>query len=73
LPLENWNGKFAGVGNGGWAGLIAYRALGAQLRRGYATVSSNTGHVAQGGFDAAKFAFGHPSASWILVGERRTR
>src|SRR4051812_7724880 len=20
MPLENWNGKFAGVGNGGWAG-----------------------------------------------------
>src|SRR5262245_50176190 len=22
LPLENWNGKLAGVGNGGWAGTI---------------------------------------------------
>ena len=21
LPLEKWNGKFAGVGNGGWAGV----------------------------------------------------
>ncbi len=20
MPLENWNGKYAGVGNGGWAG-----------------------------------------------------
>jgi len=23
LPLENWNGKFAGVGNGGWAGTLS--------------------------------------------------
>ena len=60
LPLENWNGKFAGVGNGGWAGVISYSALGEQLRRGYATVSTNTGHVAEPGFDMAKFAFGHP-------------
>jgi len=60
LPIDTWNGKFAGVGNGGWAGLISYGELGAQLRRGYATVSTNTGHVAEQGFDMAKFAFGHP-------------
>jgi feruloyl esterase len=47
LPLDTWNGKFAGVGNGGWAGIISYSALGEQLRRGYATVSTNTGHVAE--------------------------
>ena len=34
MPLEKWNGKFAGVGNGGWAGLISYGPLGDQLRRG---------------------------------------
>ena len=60
LPLDTWNGKFAGVGNGGWAGIISYPALAEQLRRGYATVSTNTGHVAELGFDMAKFAFGHP-------------
>ena len=27
LPLEKWNGKFAGVGNGGWAGSISFGAL----------------------------------------------
>src|SRR6476646_7735460 len=27
LPLENWNGKFAGLGNGGWAGTISYGPL----------------------------------------------
>jgi hypothetical protein len=24
LPMENWNGKFQAVGNGGWAGVITY-------------------------------------------------
>ncbi len=60
LPLDTWNGKFAGVGNGGWAGNISYSALGDQLRRGYATVSTNTGHVAEPDLDMAKFAFRHP-------------
>ena len=26
LPLDGWNGKFAGVGNGGWAGIISFGA-----------------------------------------------
>jgi feruloyl esterase len=46
MPLENWNGKFAGVGNGGWAGTISFGSLADQLRRGYATSSTNTGHDA---------------------------
>jgi feruloyl esterase len=60
LPLENWNGKFAGVGNGGWAGVISYGALAQQLRRGYATASTNTGHQAAPGLDMARFAFEKP-------------
>ena len=60
LPLENWNGKFAGVGNGGWAGTISYGPLAEQLRRGYATASTNTGHEAAGGVNAARFAFEKP-------------
>jgi feruloyl esterase len=60
LPLEKWNGKFAGVGNGGWAGTISFGPLAAQLRRGYAAASTNTGHVAAPGQDMAKFAFEHP-------------
>ena len=27
LPASGWNGKFQGVGNGGWTGAIAYAAL----------------------------------------------
>lgn len=60
LPLQNWNGKFAGVGNGGWAGTISFGALSEQLRRGYATASTNTGHEAAPGVNAARFAFEKP-------------
>ena len=60
LPLEQWNGKLAGVGNGGWAGTISFGALGTQIRRGYAAASTNTGHVAVSGENMAKFAFEHP-------------
>ena len=60
LPLEQWNGKLAGVGNGGWAGTISFGALATQIRRGYAAASTNTGHVAVSGEDMARFAFEHP-------------
>ena len=60
MPLDNWNGKFAGVGNGGWAGIISFGPLADQLRRGYAAASTNTGHEASPGTNAAKFAFDKP-------------
>jgi len=60
LPLDKLNGKFVGVGNGGWAGAIPYGPLQDQLRRGYAATSTNTGHQAGSGLDQAKFAFDHP-------------
>jgi feruloyl esterase len=44
LP-SNWNGKFQAVGNGGWAGSISYPAMARALRAGYATTSTDTGHV----------------------------
>jgi tannase/feruloyl esterase len=56
LPIDNWNGKFQAVGNGGWAGVISYPAMAAALREGYATASTDTGHK---GSDAA-FGIGHP-------------
>src|SRR5262249_31325268 len=36
LPLDNWNGKFQGVGNGANAGSISYPAMATAIRRGYA-------------------------------------
>jgi feruloyl esterase len=56
LPMDDWNGKFEAVGNGGWAGSISYSALAAGVLRGYATSSTDTGHAGGG----AGFALGHP-------------
>ena len=60
LPIDKWNGKFAGVGNGGWAGTLSFGPLAEQLRRGYATASTNTGHEVTGGANMARFAFEKP-------------
>ncbi len=59
LPLENWNGKFQGVGNGANAGSISYPAMAAALRRGYATASTDTGHASTNARDAS-WALGRP-------------
>jgi feruloyl esterase len=56
LPVANWNGKFQGVGNGGFAGSISYPAMAQALSGGYATSSTDTGHSGAG----ASFAIGHP-------------
>jgi feruloyl esterase len=45
LPAGDWNGKFQGVGNGGLAGTISYGAMRTALANGYATASTDTGHV----------------------------
>lgn len=49
LPATSWNGKFQGVGNGGYAGDIGYRGgLVEGVARGYAVASTDTGHKAEG-------------------------
>ena len=56
LPAADWNQKYEAVGNGGWAGVISYSAMAEALRDGYATSSTDTGHVGGSG----SFALGHP-------------
>jgi feruloyl esterase len=56
LPSAAWNGKLQAVGNGGWAGVISYGAMAEALHDGYATSSTDTGHVGGSG----SFALGHP-------------
>jgi feruloyl esterase len=56
LPIEGWNNKLLGVGNGGFTGSIAYAALAEGVKRGYAAASTNTGH--DGG--SGRFALGQP-------------
>ena len=58
LPAAGWNGRFRAVGNGGFAGQIAYRGLASALGQGYATAATDTGHEAS--FIDAGWALGHP-------------
>ena len=44
LPTS-WNGKFLSNGEGGYVGAIGYAGMASYLQRGYATVSTDTGHV----------------------------
>jgi feruloyl esterase len=56
MPVEDWNGKFEMAGNGGWAGIISFPQMAAALKEGYATASTDTGHVGGNGM----FALDHP-------------
>jgi len=56
LPASGWNRKLEAVGNGGWAGVISYSALANSVKAGYASVSTDTGHVGGSG----SFASDHP-------------
>ena len=59
MPAEGWNGKLQAVGNGAFTGSLRYgggRSMASGLERGYATASTDTGHV--GG--SAEFGYEHP-------------
>jgi hypothetical protein len=58
LPLTGWNGRYLGVGNGGFAGSIAYYRLGEAVNSGYASGSTDTGH--RGSSRDSRWAIGHP-------------
>ena len=68
-PADKWNGKFMGVGNGGFAGSIQGMTndMPAALRLGYATAGTDTGHQDEGG----EWAIGHPE-KMIDFGYRAT-
>ena len=56
LPTSNWNGRFQGVGGRALGGVIVYPAMADALAAGYATASTDTGHVGPGG----TFVVNHP-------------
>jgi feruloyl esterase len=56
MPSTGWNGKFQGIGNGGFAGAISQPSLASAVARGYATASTDTGHTTTD----ASWALGHP-------------
>ena len=61
LPSASWNGKFLSSGEGGFAGTLNYTRTGLDggldelVRRGYATASTDTGHLST----EADWAIGH--------------
>jgi feruloyl esterase len=62
LPSDSWNGKFLSSGEGGYAGTLNYTRAGLDggldelIRRGYATASTDTGHLSTD----TNWAIGHP-------------
>jgi feruloyl esterase len=58
LPLAGWNGKFMGLGNGGFAGSIGYQGLAIAVLSGFAGGGTDTGHT--GGAADSGWALGHP-------------
>ena len=58
MPAENWNGRFHGEGNGGFAGEISYQNMAVSVMNGYASGGTDTGHAAN--FLDATWAKGHP-------------
>ena len=57
LPATGWNGRYLGVGNGGYGGSFNYHRLGEALNAGYATSSTDTGH--RGFMRDSSWAAGH--------------
>src|SRR5580700_1820876 len=58
MPASNWNGKFQGAGNGGFAGSIGYDQLMNAVAHNYAVAATDTGHHASG--TDATWALDHP-------------
>ncbi len=57
-PDSAWNGKYQGIGNGGFAGSLIYRSMDRALEADYAVSGTDTGH--SGGPLEAAWALGHP-------------
>jgi feruloyl esterase len=49
MPVNHWNGRLLGTGNGGGAGNIIYRSLAAGLKKGYATANTDMGTAPSAG------------------------
>jgi feruloyl esterase len=47
MPLENWNGRFRGVGLGAFYGKLPYAAMAQAVDQGYAVGGTDTGHQSE--------------------------
>ncbi|EPX82253.1 tannase/feruloyl esterase family alpha/beta hydrolase [Salipiger mucosus] len=80
LPMEGWNGKFYQAGCGGYCGILGradasggwVNAMRPGLERGYATATSDSGHLGLSVTDAS-WAMSNPGAErdwgWRSIGE----
>ena len=63
-PKAQWNGKFQGEGSGGSAGSISAGAMAEALKAGFATMSTDNGHITDtkqpNGGSEQTWALGHP-------------
>ncbi|HXR96015.1 MAG TPA: tannase/feruloyl esterase family alpha/beta hydrolase [Rhizomicrobium sp.] len=63
-PASSWNGKFQGEGSGASAGAISPGPMLTALKAGYATMSTDNGHItdpdAPNGASEQGWALGHP-------------
>lgn len=69
LPLNNWNGRFLGTGNGGFAGIIQYHDMPSGIKLGFVVANTDLGTrpVKEGVFPA----IAHP-IKWLDYGRRST-
>jgi len=66
MPVNNWNGRFLGTGNGGGAGHVNYSFLTSGVMRGFATANTDMGTSPN-----VLHAIGHPEI-WADFGFRAT-
>lgn len=61
-PPGAWNHKLEAVGNGGMLGILNYRAMVPGFSRGYATMTTDLGHINHppGAAEDGTWALGHP-------------
>ncbi len=55
MPVTGWNGNFQPRGTAGMGGSIPLAAMGGELKEGYATAGSDTGHVGD-----SRYVLDHP-------------
>ena len=70
LPAEGWNGKYLGLGNGGYGGSLDYNALVGGLARGYAVAHTDMGTAPSTSTDGSPL-LNHPE-KWLDWGYRST-
>jgi Tannase and feruloyl esterase len=70
MPSSEWNGRYVGTGNGGYAGSIVYSTLATTLPLGFAVANTDMGTAPATALDG-KPLVGHPER-WIDWGIRST-